>query len=238
MRAEVVDAVAKALRDLPGNPSSVHAAGRAARADRAGAKEVAALGASAERSCSSGGTEANASLQAHRARPPPDLEAAMVSSARAPVGARIAREDVDVSLVAVGPDARSASGAAGVVRPGTVLVTLALANHDSAPVRPGGPERDRARGRALFHADAVRRQARSIDVGALGSALRSSPQNHGRRDRGDHPAAGVPFEARRAAGTGQSDAPARRPAGRRRGGRPPAAADRGRSDAPRGAAVG
>src|SRR4051794_25606880 len=62
VRSEVADAMAAALRDLPGNPSSVHAAGRAARAAIEGARaEVGALiGAAAEMIVfTSGGTEGN-----------------------------------------------------------------------------------------------------------------------------------------------------------------------------------
>ncbi len=59
---EVLDAIAVALRTLPGNPSSMHAAGRAARAAiEAARRDVAALvGARAEEIVfTAGGTEGN-----------------------------------------------------------------------------------------------------------------------------------------------------------------------------------
>ena len=62
VRPEVAEAVARAL-DLPGNPSSVHAEGRAARAalERARAQVAALVGADPARVLfTSGGTEADA----------------------------------------------------------------------------------------------------------------------------------------------------------------------------------
>ncbi|HMC95369.1 MAG TPA: aminotransferase class V-fold PLP-dependent enzyme, partial [Polyangia bacterium] len=61
-RAEVVDAMAAALRDLWGNPSSAHAPGRAARAavEEARAEIAALVGSAAEEIVfTSGGTEGN-----------------------------------------------------------------------------------------------------------------------------------------------------------------------------------
>ena len=62
VRPEVADAMAAALRGLPGNPSSVHAPGRAARAaiEEARAEVAALVGAEAEEIVfTSGGTEGN-----------------------------------------------------------------------------------------------------------------------------------------------------------------------------------
>src|SRR5215468_8875776 len=62
VRPEVIAAVAHALRELPGNPSSVHGPGRAARAAvDAARREVAALVGAApdEIVFTSGGTEGN-----------------------------------------------------------------------------------------------------------------------------------------------------------------------------------
>ncbi len=59
---EVLDAMAAALRDLPGNPSSPHGPGRAARAavETARAEVAALIGATAEEIVfTSGGTEGN-----------------------------------------------------------------------------------------------------------------------------------------------------------------------------------
>ena len=177
VRADVADAMAAALRAGPGNASSVHGAGRAARAAvEASRREVAALlGALAEEIVfTSGGTEGNnlairglARAAARGARPhvvSSPLEHPSVLGA-------LAADGVDVSFVAV-----DASGAVtpealrAALRPETVLVTLAAANHEL------GNESDvaalaavaRAAG-ALFHTDAVQAAAwRALALGAAG----------------------------------------------------------------------
>ncbi len=79
---EVLEAMAAALRELPGNPSSPHGPGRAARAavEQARAEVAALVGATAEEIVfTSGGTEGNdLAIRGLAARPP--------GGARAPGG--------------------------------------------------------------------------------------------------------------------------------------------------------
>jgi tRNA (5-methylaminomethyl-2-thiouridylate)-methyltransferase len=180
VRAEVADAMAAALRAGPGNASSVHGAGRVARAAvEAARREVAALlGVEAEEIVfTSGGTEGNnlairglARAAARGARPHVVSSPLEHPSVLGALGALVGG-GVDVSYVAV--------DAAGVVTPDalraalraeTVLVTLAAANHEL------GNESDvaalaavaRAAG-ALFHTDAVQAAGwRALALGAAG----------------------------------------------------------------------
>jgi tRNA-uridine 2-sulfurtransferase len=184
VRAEVADAIAAALRLPAGNASSVHAAGRAARAAvEAARREVADLlgAASEEIVFTSGGTEGNNLVIRGLARG---------ASARLPQGARphvvssrlehpsvtgalgvLVGDGFDVSYVAV--DATGAvtpEALRAALRPETVLVTLAAANHElgnetdvaalAAVSRAGG---------ALFHTDAVQAAAwRGLALDAAG----------------------------------------------------------------------
>ena len=180
MRTEVVDAMARALRELPGNPSSAHGAGRAARAavEDARAGVAALVAASTEEIVfTSGGTEGNdlalgglirgaAAARAIAGRPhvvSSPLEHPSVLGA-------LAAAEVDVSLVAVGADGTiGAEALRAALRPETVLVTLSLANHELGNLYdvPALAALARAAG-ALFHADAVQAAGKvPIDVGAL-----------------------------------------------------------------------
>ncbi len=177
VRADVADAMGAVLRAGPGNASSVHGAGRAARAAvEAARREVAALlGALAEEIVfTSGGTEGNnlairglARGAARGARPhvvSSPLEHPSVLGA-------LAADGIDVSYVAI--DATGAvtpEALRAALRPETVLVTLAAANHElgnesdvaalAAVARAGG---------ALFHTDAVQAAAwRALALGAAG----------------------------------------------------------------------
>jgi tRNA-specific 2-thiouridylase len=170
VRAEVADAMAAALRGPAGNASSVHAAGRAARASvEVARREIAALltVAAEEIVFTSGGTEGNNLLVRGLAR----AGAARVAAGTRPhvVSSRLehpsvlgaldvlASEGFDVSFVEVGPTGAITSEALrAALRAETVLVTLAAANHElgneidvaalAAVARAGG---------ALFHTDAV-----------------------------------------------------------------------------------
>ena len=172
-RAEVIDAMAAACRTLPGNPSSTHAAGRAARtAIEAARADVAALvGAAAEEIVfTSGGTEGNALalrglLRAARGH--------VVSSPleHPSVRAALAGEGVEVTLVDVGPDGIITPDALrAALRPETSLVTLALANHEIGNVYDIAVlARVAHDAGVLFHADAVQAAGKiAIDVAALG----------------------------------------------------------------------
>jgi tRNA (5-methylaminomethyl-2-thiouridylate)-methyltransferase len=185
VRAEVADAIAAALRAPAGNASSVHAAGRAARAAVEDARrEVAALlGVAPEEIVfTSGGTEGNNLLVRGLAR---------AAAARLGAGARphvvssrlehpsvlgalavLEGEGFEVSYVDVGPAGTVTPEALrAALRPATVLVTLAAANHElgnesdvaalAAVARAGG---------ALFHTDAVQAAPwRALALGAAGA---------------------------------------------------------------------
>ena len=238
VRPEVADAMAAALRGLPGNPSSAHAPGRAARAAVEDARaEVARLvGASAEEIVfTSGGTEGNElairGLIRGQAAPStlsprrgargsgsgrtwsPRASSTRRSRARSPP--RASRS----SYVAVGrrrprspPDALRAA-----LRPDTVLVTLALANHELGNVYDiAALARVAHEAGALFHTDAVQAAGKiDVDVGALGvdALTLSAHKIHGPEGRGRGLPAprGAVLAARRRAGTrSASVAPARR----------------------------
>jgi tRNA (5-methylaminomethyl-2-thiouridylate)-methyltransferase len=184
VRAEVADAMAAALRAGPGNASSVHGAGRAARAAVEAARRAVAalLGVEADELVfTSGGTEGNnlairglaraaASARGGDARPHVVSSPLEHPSVLGATGA-LAADGFDVSFVPV--DASGAVTPAALratVRPGTVLVTLAAANHEL------GNESDvaalaavaRAAG-ALFHTDAVQAAAwRALALCAAG----------------------------------------------------------------------
>jgi tRNA (5-methylaminomethyl-2-thiouridylate)-methyltransferase len=182
VRAEVADAMAAALRGPAGNASSVHAAGRAARAavERA-RREVAALvgGAPEEIVFTSGGTEGNNLLirglaRAGAARLAAGARPHVVSSRLehpSVLGALAALEGFDVSFVDVGArGAVTPEALRAALRPETVIVTLAAANHElgnegdvaalAAVARAGG---------ALFHTDAAQAAPwRALALGAAG----------------------------------------------------------------------
>ncbi len=184
VRAEVADAIAAALRLPAGNASSVHAAGRAARAAvEAARREVAdLLGAAPEEIVfTSGGTEGNNLVVRGLGRG---------AAARLPAGARphvvssrlehpsvlgalavLEGEGFDVSYVAVGATgAVTPEALRAALRPETVLVTLAAANHELGNVSDVAALAAVARaGGALFHADAVQAAPwRALALGASG----------------------------------------------------------------------
>ncbi len=196
VRPEVADAIAAALRALPGNPSSTHAPGRAARAAVEDARaEVARLvGAGAEEIVfTSGGTEANAlalrglirGALAARGSDSLSPRSGNVSERvgeRGPhvvtsrlehpsVSGALAAEAADVTFVAVDADGRiDADALRAALRPDTVLVTLALANHELGNVYDvAALARVAHEAGALFHTDAVQAAGKlAVDVGALG----------------------------------------------------------------------
>ncbi len=193
LRAEVIDAMTVALRELGGNPSSAHAPGRAARAavEQARAEVAALVGAGAEEIVfTSGGTEGNdlairGLLRGGRegmgtgpgfpsrrsaqggARPH------VVSSAieHPSVLGALAAAEIDLTQLLVGPQGTIVPETLqAALRPETALVTLALANHELGNVHDVATSAAIARGAgALFHADAVQAVGKiAVDVVALG----------------------------------------------------------------------
>ncbi len=180
---EVLDAMAAALRDLPGNPSSPHGPGRAARAaiERARAEVAALIGATTEEIVfTSGGTEGNelaihGLLRGRRAAKGGTGTARphVVSSPleHPSVLGALAAADVELTLLPVASDGTIDPAALrAALRPDTALVTLALANHELGNVYDLTTLAAVAHERgALVHADAVQAAGKiAVDVEALG----------------------------------------------------------------------
>ena len=180
VRPEVAAAVVRAL-ELPGNPSSIHAEGRAARhaLQTARAQLAALLGANPERvTFTSGGTEAaNAVLSgALRRTGLPAPTRLMISATEHPcvtAGHRFAPDAVEVLPVDESGLLRLDVLAArlDVVRDETVLISVHAANNETGVMQPlaGIVRLARAHGRALVHSDAVQAVGKlPLDVSALG----------------------------------------------------------------------
>ncbi len=144
LRPEVVEAMTRVLRDVPGNPSSVHAEGAAARAEVERARERVAslLGVRPDDILLTGGaTESNntALLGLLRARPAP---AHVVStriehpSVEAPLEV-LEAEGWRVTRLPVGRDGRvEAEAVAAALEPDTALVSVILANNETGVLQP------------------------------------------------------------------------------------------------------
>src|ERR1700690_267463 len=180
LRPEVVDAMTAAMRDLPGNPSSTHAPGRAARAaiEKARAEVAALVGAAAEEIVfTSGGTEGNdlairGLIRGARAARGAESQHAVSSTIEHPsVLGALAAAKIDLTLLPVGPEGAIAPDALrAVLRPDTALVTLAFANHEIGNIYDVAATASIAHAAgALFHADAVQAAGKiAIDLGVLG----------------------------------------------------------------------
>ncbi len=176
----VVEAIARALRETPGNPSSAHAEGRKARAAVEKAREhvAAFLRARVEDvTFTSGGTEADnlAVLGAARAaaragKRPHVVVSAIEHSAVLAATEQVEREGGTATRVPVGRNGRVDPAAVeAALRPETVLVSVMAANNETGVVQPVAEigARVRARG-VLFHTDAVQLAAKGpFDFSAL-----------------------------------------------------------------------
>jgi tRNA (5-methylaminomethyl-2-thiouridylate)-methyltransferase len=207
---EVLDAMAAALRDLPGNPSSPHGPGRAARAaiERARAEVAALIGATPEEIVfTSGGTEGNelairGLLRGRRATRAGSGRQHVVSSPieHPSVLGALAAADVDLTLLPVAGDGTiDPQTLRAALRPETALVTLALANHELGNVYDLATLAEIAHeGGALFHADAVQAAGKiPVDVHALGvdAVTLSAHKIHGPKGSGAiFLRRGAPFE--------------------------------------------
>jgi cysteine desulfurase len=175
--------VAEALGSFWGNPSSVHAIGRRARAavEAARADVAALVGATPDGLVfTSGGTEADnlAVLGLVRAARRNGAGPGRVISTRiehpAVLGAlsELEREGTAVSFLPVGPGGEITveSLQRALAEAPTTLVTIALANHEIGTTAPIAALAARARGAgALFHSDGVQAVGRvPVDVPALG----------------------------------------------------------------------
>ncbi len=181
LRPEVRRAVEEALA-LPGNPSSVHAEGRAARRVVEDARQQVAALVGARASdvfFTSSGTEANmlalspAWEIAADKRPRDRLLMSTIEHASVRTGGRFARETVaDIPVDAVGR-VDLAALAEAVAKSKRSLVSLMLANNETGVVQPvaeAAPIVHEAGG--LLHVDAVQGAGRiACDIGALGADL-------------------------------------------------------------------
>ncbi len=173
LRPEVAEAVARALVELPGNPSSVHREGRAARASVEAARaKVASLAGvrPAQVVFTSGGTEAaNAVLSgALRRRGLPAPTRLLIGATEHPCGlhghgfpaqeTEILPVDADGVLRLDELEARLAACAADGV---TALVSVQAANNETGVVQPVARVAALAcQHGALFHSDAVQAAGR------------------------------------------------------------------------------
>ncbi|GMA75126.1 cysteine desulfurase [Methylorubrum aminovorans] len=180
VRPEVAAAVVRAL-ELPGNPSSIHAEGRAARhaLQTARARLAALLGANPERvTFTSGGTEAaNAVLSGALSKTGlPAPTRLMISATEHPcvtAGHRFAPDAVEVLPVDESGLLRLDVLAARLeaCRNETVLISVHAANNETGAVQPLAEivRLARAHGRALVHSDAVQAVGKiPLDFSALG----------------------------------------------------------------------
>ncbi len=167
---EVQEAVAAALRDF-GNPSSVHAEGRAARncVEQAREEVAALVGAPAENVIfTSGATEAN--NQALRRCDRPQVVASAIEH---PSVLEVSPEDARIPVTADGITDLNALSELLKRRGRFVVVSVMAANNESGVIQPvkGAAERAHAAG-ALFHCDAVQAMGRiPFDMGRLGADM-------------------------------------------------------------------
>ncbi len=170
----VGQAMARALAAGAGNPSSIHAEGRAAREALEGARrEVAALiGADpGDLVFTSGGTEADALAVLGLARASADRRIALSAIEHPAVtgaAATLAAAGWEVITLPVDADARIDPDA--VAASGAAVVALQLANHELGTIQEVAALARAARaGGARVHCDAVQAAGKlTVDVGALG----------------------------------------------------------------------
>ncbi len=180
LRPEAAEAVTRALT-LPGNPSSVHAEGRAARAAVEAARDaVAALvGARPDDVVfTSGGSEAaNLVLspgfrRAGEARGADRLFVSATEHACVLEGHRFPQETVEhIPVDADGVvDLAWLAQRLAAIAPARALVSIHLANNETGVIQPVAEAADLVRARGgLIHADAVQAAGRvAVDMAALG----------------------------------------------------------------------
>ncbi|MFN2587645.1 MAG: cysteine desulfurase family protein [Actinomycetota bacterium] len=181
---EAAEAVARALAEDFGNPSSVHAAGRRARAVVEDARDrvAAAVGAGAsEIVFTGGGTEAdNLALKgaAHKRRGDGDHVVVTAFEHHAVLDAARALEGAGFQVTKVPVEADGAvapARVAGAVRPSTVLVAVMAVNNEIGTVQDVTAITEAvktANPRALVHTDAVQALGNvPVDVHAWGVDL-------------------------------------------------------------------
>lgn len=177
---QVRQAMLGALDEAWGNPSSMHWAGRAARAlvDEARAAVAAALGAPPEAICfTSGATEANnlALLGALRRRGRGHLiTTAIEHHAGLHAAQQLEREGYSVTYLPVDGQGRVDPGdVRRALRPDTALISVMFVNNETGAIQPVAEIGRLAREHGvLFHTDAVQALGLlDVDVDALGADL-------------------------------------------------------------------
>jgi cysteine desulfurase len=178
LRDEVVDAMTEVLARIPGNPSSTHEEGRAARSrvDRARDQVASLLGVAASEVLFTGGaTESNNTVLLGIARRLPETRRHVVVSATehpsidAPLevleaeGWRVTRLPVDADGLV------SLSDAADAVGPHTGLVSVIWANNETGVLQPVAEIAELAREHgAWMHTDATQAVGKApVRVGSL-----------------------------------------------------------------------
>jgi cysteine desulfurase len=174
--SEVVDAMVDALRNAWGNPSSTHAAGKAARAviDEARADVAALINASPDEIIfTSGGTEAN-NLAIRGVVEAKAIAHVVSSSIEHPAVARVcdllAKQGVHVTLARVGDDGKvKLDDIDRAIAEGARFVTIMHSNNETGVLQPIEEIAKRAHAKgALVHTDAAQSVGKVVvDVNAL-----------------------------------------------------------------------
>ena len=152
--------VAAAIRDLPAaNPTSLHAEGRAARAALDRAHDTFADALNADRSeitFTSSGTEAvNLALLGAGRRLPTDAGIVTWAAEHQSVLGAVRRLQAEGHRVTIAPVDRVARADPGAIEPGTMLVSISLANNEVGTLQPVADIISRAHEvGALLHLDA------------------------------------------------------------------------------------
>ncbi|GAC1366194.1 MAG: cysteine desulfurase NifS [Actinomycetota bacterium] len=185
---EVVEAMLPYLRGIFGNPSSVYAAGRAAKTGLEDARErvAGAIGATpGEVIFTAGGTEADNlavkggafRARAMRANGTHVVTAAIEHHAVLHSAEWLEKQGFRVTILGVDADGVvDLEALAAALGPDTVLVSIMLANNEVGTIQPIAEAARiiREHSRALFHTDAVQALGKvALDVDALGVDLAS-----------------------------------------------------------------
>jgi cysteine desulfurase len=178
VRAEVAEAMSRILREVYGNPSSVHEEGAVARAELDVARERVAglLGFSpAEVVFTAGATEANNTALLALAASRPDGRRHVVATSIEHPSVEAALEVLEtrghpVTRVPVDRSGRvEAEAVAASLRDDTALVSIIWANNETGVIQPVAEIAELARARgAWMHSDATQAVGKlAIDAGAL-----------------------------------------------------------------------
>jgi cysteine desulfurase len=184
VRAEVVEAMTRVLRDGYGNPSSTHSEGSAARRELDQAREQVAslLGVGGRELLFTGSaTEANNTALLGLLALRGDAEGHVVSTAIEHPSVEASLEHLEaagvrVTRVGVGGDGRvDAAEVLDAIRPETALVSVIWANNETGVIQPVEAIAEGARERGIpFHSDATQAVGKwRVDLDRVGCDLLS-----------------------------------------------------------------